>query len=242
MTPGQQSGGTHAVTTTTNTPTPGMATAPNIPAGTPGTSVVHGGEWAISPLLWQEAQQLLPKTKLPSTPAQASVAMQQAAFTALAQYYQQQTGSWTDTATILASGNPNATPTSAGSEATTGKPGTHIDNFTTTIVNATNSALTALQNEATAGPAVETIGKEAPNATDDALAAAKAADPAGYYSNQMSMYEGLLNALLYGTPISEDTRQSDIQGPVLSDSGPQAATPGPTAAPGPSAAPATAAV
>ena len=89
---------------------------------------------------------------------------------------------------------------------------------------------------------METIGKEAPNATDDALAAAKAADPAGYYSNQMSMYEGLLNQLLYGTPISEDTRQSNIQGPVLSDAGPQAATPGPTAAPGPSAAPATAAV
>ena len=168
--------------------------------------------------------------------------MQQAAFTALAQYYQQQTGSWTDTATILASGNPNATPATAGNQATTGKPGTHIDNFTTNIVNQTNAALTALQNEATAGPAVETIGKEAPNATDDALAAAKAADPAGYYSNQMSMYEGLLNQLLYGTPISEDTRQSNIQGPVLSDAGPQAATPGPTAAPGPSAAPATAAV
>ena len=115
VTPGQPSGGTHAVTTTTNTPTPGMATAPNIPAGAPGTTPVHGGMYALTPAQWAEAQTLSPtlKTYVSKTPAAATAAgaspgMQQTAAQALLLNNYDSTGSMSAAVTALANGGPVA--------------------------------------------------------------------------------------------------------------------------------------
>ena len=211
--PGTTTGGTHPVTTFG----PGqMQTAPNPAVGTPGTTPVHGGTYALTPAQWAEAQTLSPtlKTYVSKTPAAATAAgaspgMQQTAAQALLLNNYDSTGSMSAAVTALANGGPVAKAE-----------GSHMSAFATSVANEVNSQITAIQNQVNNSTTTTTIEGPTSQTDIDAEAAqeAKQADPAGYYAANYASWGSQLSKMLYGTPLTNmETTADTFTGPVGSD-------------------------
>lgn len=176
----------------------------------------YGGIYALSPALWQQAQQALgTSTALGKQAAKATTAgaasktVQQAAAGALAQHlFDTNGGSWHDVAITLAGGNPQNP--SDGHVLNTS---TNVQNFATGVANNVNSQIEAIQNQVNNQQA-PVVGKESPNPEADALAAAESADPNQYIAHNMSLVEGTVQKMLYGTPQIESLGTSNLAGDV----------------------------
>jgi len=199
---------THSVTSTTQ-PAATTVNQPIATSGSKGSVPARGGIYALSPSLWQQAQQLYPAAAKYTTAGSAPQTIQTGAVGALAQHLFDTNGnSWSDVAISLAGGNPS-NPT-AGHVANTS---TNLQTFATGIANNVNSQIAALQNEANT-QAAPVVGKEAPNPEADALAAAESADPDQYIAHNMSLVEGTVQKMLYGTPQIEAQSTSNLAGDV----------------------------
>lgn len=196
---------------TTGTMRPGMETAPFLPAGEANSTPIHGGIYALSPVLWEQAQKLYPGAKQYATPGQAPQAVQQAAVTALAQNMYDTAGNWTDVAVELAGGSPGKSGTVLN------KPGSNIQSFANGVAQEVNNQIAALQAQVNApGPEV-TTKVTAPDANAEANLAAKEADPVGYYAANYASANSLLSKMLYGSPLNMIQSTADtFTGPVES--------------------------
>ena len=193
--------------------------APTPPAGNPAaqeTTPQFGGLYALSPKAWNEAKTALantyPNITKYATAGQAPQVLQQNAASYLAEQMYSQYGNWNDVAVAMAGGTPGKAGTVLG------KPGSHIDNFGQTVANQVNNELHAVLNQVNS-PAVPVIARQSPNPAADALAAAEAADPASYAAHNMSLAEGELSNMLYGTPQLESMSTSNVQGDIAQVSG-----------------------
>lgn len=197
-------------TVTTSTPTPGMATAPNLPAGLPGTAPSYGGFYSLSTAMWQQIAKAgnVSTTKYP-TAGSAPLSIQQGAFSKWAQDEHDAGQSWSDVAITALGG----TPSNASKTTVSGKAGTNLQNFAKGITNQMNSQLEAIQNQANNLQA-PVVTKEAPNPAADELAAAESSDPNQYIAHNMSLGEGTLQKMLYGTPQIEAESTSNLAGDV----------------------------
>lgn len=220
VSPGDQSGGTHPVTT--SVPTPGMATAPALPAGLPGTTPIYGGYHALSPALWKQALAELGSSvqkQWASKPlSQVPKAIQDAAFTALSSALFDKSGNWADVAITLAGGAPGVTGKS------------NIQSFATQVANEVNDNIASLTSQAATQPIV-TTKIAAPDAVAEANLAAKNSDPIGYTAGNYSSWAGTLSKMLYGPPSTAINQTSDtFTGPVSPPAGVAASAPQATAA------------
>lgn len=210
---------THDVTTPVSPPTVQM---PSPSIGAPNTVPLHGGVYALSPKLWQQAlSELGPaaQKKYGSMPiGQVPVAIQQAAFTALSSALYDQHGNWADVAIQLAGGAPGITGKS------------NIQDFANGVASKVNDNITVLQAQATSQPVV-TTKVTAPSATDEANLTAKNSDPIGYTAANYSSWAGTLSKMLYGPPSTAINQTSDaFTGPVSPPAGVAASAPQATAA------------
>ena len=211
-------GRTH--TATTPPPTPGMVNQPQAPVGSPGTVPTYGGIYALTPADWSEAKKLLPNLKLPNSAGQASTGVQETVLRTLLQnLYDNNGGSWTDAIVSIAGGNPKNT---AGETVTGSK--ASLQTFATNIANEVNNQLTSLTN--TINNQDVTVKTTQPDATAEAAAAAKQADPVGYYSANYASAGSLLNQMLAGAPQMYDQSTADsFSGPVPAGEAAASATP-----------------
>ena len=205
-----------------------QVTTPNIPPGrisplTYSKAVpVYGGEFALSPAQWKKAQSLFSPAKKYSSAGQAPQEIQRAAFTALlSQQYDSNGGSWSKAVQSVASGSPLGKAKGAGLQA-----------FATGVASQVNNEITNLQNQV--NNATVTTKVTAPDAQAEALAAAKAADPVGYYAANYGSWGDELSKMLYGSPLSTIQSTADtFTGPVGATSA--VGTPATAAAPAPTA-------
>ncbi len=206
--------GTHAVTTQApGKELPGLATAPAPPAGNPAAQNIkslYGGTYALSPADWADAKAKLasvyPQITKYATAGQAPEVLQQSAASYLAQQAYQKYGNWADAAIVLAGGTPGNS-----SQKVLGKGNMQV--FSTQVANQVNNQLNAIMNQLST-PAAPVITRQAPTPAADALAAAQSADPAAYAAHNMSLAEGELSSMLYGTPSLEAMSTSNVQGDI----------------------------
>ena len=184
---------------------------------------VYGGEYALSPILWKQALDLLGaqgKTweKKYTSPGQAPVQVQLTAVRTLAEHLYAQSVSLADVATHLAQGSPAA--------------GKNVAAFANNMASQVGAQISQLQNQVNTTPDV-TTHVTAPDANAEANLAAKAADPVGYYAANYASWGGLLSRMLNsGTPLNLMQSTADtFTGPVGST--------GPAPAPGASGVPAS---
>lgn len=212
---GQQIG-TRQVTTEAPHIGPGHITPYTYAASAP----VYGGVYALSPTQWKKAQSLFAPAKKYSSAGQAPQAIQHAAFIALlSQQYDSNGGSWSQAIQSIATGSPLGKAKGAG-----------LQGFATSVANQVNNEITNLQNQV--NNATVTTKVTAPDAQAEALAAAKEADPVGYYGANYASWGDFLNRITYGSPLSTiQTTADTFTGPVGSTSAVGTPTPTPTAAP-----------
>jgi hypothetical protein len=181
-------------------------TMPFAPANVAGSTNTHGGVFALSPKDWAEAQKLVASAKKYSSPGQAPVAVQQAAMTELLQaQYDNNGGSWSKAISTLASGSPFGTAK-----------GTHLSAFGDQVAAEVNNQISSLQSQVN-NDAV-TVKVTQPDANAEASAAAKSADPVGYYAANSASWGNELNQMLTGAPLMYGQGTTDtFSGPVPTD-------------------------
>lgn len=180
-------------------------TAPLPPAGAAGTTPTHGGIFALSPQDWVEAKKLIPgliKANM-TTPGLAPLAVQHAAISALLQNaYETHGNSWSKAISSIASGSPFGTAE-----------GTHLSAFGDQVAAEVNNQITALQSQVNNDAITTKV--TAPDAPAEASAAAKQADPVGYYAANSASWGNELNQMLTGAPLMYGQGTSDtFSGPV----------------------------
>lgn len=195
---------------TTSTPGVGMATAPQLPVGATGTTPTYGGFYSLSTAMWQQVAKAgnVDLKKYP-TAGSAPLPIQQGAFAKWAQDMSDSGESWSDIAITAAGGNPS----NSSKMPVMGKAGTNLQSFANGIATQVNNQLQAIANQSMQ-PAVPVIGKEAPNAAADELAAAESSDPNQYIAHNMSLAEGTVQKMLYGTPQIEAQSTSNLAADV----------------------------
>lgn len=151
---------------------------------------VHGGEYALSPALWDQGLKLLGQQgkdwqKKYQTAGSAPVNVQQSVATALASSLYAKTGDWTQVATTMAQGSPVA--------------GKNVSGFATGVAIQVSNQIANLQNEINTTPSVVTK-VTAPDATAEAGQAAKTADPVGYEAANIASAGDLLSRMIQGAP------------------------------------------
>jgi hypothetical protein len=208
---------------TTSTPTPGMAVAPSAPPGLSGATALHGGIYALTPALWQQAVKMTPSAKSYSTAGAAPLSIQQAAVTNLAHGLYMQYGSWSDVAIAMAGGTPGKT--TSGQTATGTK--TNIQSFAEGIATSVSDQISQLQSQVNApGPAI-TEKVTAPDVASEANLAEKNSDPIGYAAANYSSLASEMTRFLFGSPVTNVQSSSDtFTGPVNPGAA-AAATPAP---------------
>lgn len=194
------------VTTPTTTSQTSFAhqTAPFAPANAAGSTPTHGGIYALSPQDWAEARKLLPGLiKANTTPGSVGASIQQAAMTALLQnQYDNNGGSWSKAISTIASGTPFGTAK-----------GTHLSAFGDQVAAEVNSQISSLQNQVNTDAVTVKVAQ--PDAAAEASAAAKSADPVGYYAANAGSWGEVLNQMLAGAPLMYGQGTADtFSGPV----------------------------
>lgn len=185
-------------------------------AGTPGTTPIYGGLYALSAADWKKAQADYAPAKKYATPGAAPSSVQLGAFSAVLQSaYDSNGGSWSKAVASIASGSPFGTAE-----------GTHLSNFGNQVATEVNNQIASLQSQVNNDTVTTKVS--APDATAEANLAAKQSDPTGYYAAQDASWGSVLNKMLSGTPSMYNQSSSDtFTGPV----GAQAATAPAAAAP-----------
>jgi hypothetical protein len=185
---------------------------------TPPTNATYGGLYALNAADWKQAQSEYGPAKKYATPGQAPQSVQLAAFTSLLNTaYDSNGGSWSKAITQIASGTPFGSAE-----------GTHLTNFGTSIANEVNNQISTLQNQVNNSSV--TIKEQAPDSSGaysaEAAAAAKQADPVGYYAGNAASWGGVLDQMLSGAPLMYQEGTSDtFSGPVPTA---EAGSPAPT--------------
>jgi hypothetical protein len=180
-------------------------TMPYAPANVTGSTNTHGGMFALSPQDWVEAKKLIPGLIKPNmtTPGLAPLAVQHAAISALLQNaYETNGNSWSKAISSIASGSPFGTAE-----------GTHLSNFGDQVAAEVNNQITALQSQVNNDAITTKV--TTPDAAAEASAAAKQADPVGYYAANSASWGNELNQMLTGAPLMYGQSTSDtFSGPV----------------------------
>lgn len=223
-------GSANGTNTSTNPTTP---SAPQWQPGPGAKSVpTYGGIYAMSPADWAEAKKLLPNSHLPATPGVATAGVQETAWKTVVQnIYDNNGGSMADALIQVAGG----TPAGASKETVSGSKA-NLHSFAVGVVSNVEQQVAQITNNAQTSSVVTKT--DAPDAGAEAAAAAKQADPVGYYAANAASAGSLLNQMLAGAPQMSDQSTADtFTGPVPTDaaaspsSSPETATaPAPVAA------------
>lgn len=194
---------------------PNQVPQPSPVSGTPGTVPTYGGFYAMTPADWTQAQKLNPQLAAQvkkngwSSPGQAPVNIQHAAFSQLLQTtYDNNGGSWADAIISIAGGD-------SGTSKKPGVLGSNINlkTFATSIANQVNDQIEALTNQINTHNV--TVKTTQPDAAAEANLSTKNADPIGYTASNISSWAGTLSKMLYGAPSTEINGTNDtFTGPV----------------------------